>query len=50
MKVDGPEILKWTVLKDKSGRSYRIKVDGPQIRKWDNVQGLGLGIGIRVGN
>ena len=44
--MNGPEILKWAVLKDESVRSYRMEVDGPHIQKWD--KGLEFGLGIRV--
>ena len=30
MEVDGPGIQKWTVVCDKSERSWRIKVDDPK--------------------
>ena len=31
VKVDGPEVTNWTVLKCQTGRSESVKVDGPQI-------------------
>ena len=46
--MNGPEILKWAVLKDESVRSYRMEVDCPHIRQWDKDKGLELGLGIRV--
>ena len=45
--MNGPEILKWAVLKDESVRSYRMEVDGPHIQKWDKGVGLGIRIGVR---
>ena len=34
MEVDGAGIQKWTVVGDKSERSWRIKVDDPKDWKW----------------
>ena len=50
VKVDGPEVRKWTILMYKKGRSksaeefLRVKIDGLKVWKWTDQNYLSLKI------